>query len=267
VTVERALSLLFVPGSRPDRFDKAAASGADVVVLDLEDAVGAEDKDDARVAVAAWLGTGTGVVRVNAAGSPFHGDDLATLAGLPGLHAVMLPKAERANDVASVASRAGVPVIPLVETAVGVRELHELAAVPAVARLAIGTIDLAADLGCEDDWEPLLLARSKLVLASRAAGLAAPVDGVHVDFADDKGLLATTRRARSLGYAGRLCLHPRQIPFVHEAFALTEDEVAWARSVLSVEDAVGSVDGLMVDEPVRKRARAVLARLNPPEVP
>jgi citrate lyase subunit beta/citryl-CoA lyase len=255
-----ARSLLFVPGSRLDRFAKAEAAGADVVVLDLEDAVGADEKEGARANVTRWLTRGRAVVRINAVGTAEHGADVHAIAGQPGLVGVMLPKAEGREQVASVADLTGVPVVPLVETAVGVRAAHELASAPGTVRLAIGTLDLAADLGCDDTWEAMLLARSQLVLASRSAGVAPPVDGVHVAIGDTDGLGLSTRRARSLGFGARLCLHPDQVDTVHIAFAPTERELARARAVLDMTEAVGILDGQLVDEPVKRWARSVLDR-------
>ncbi len=259
-TVALARSLLFVPGSRPDRFAKASNSGADAVVLDLEDAVGADEKSAARGHVASWLLENAAVVRINAAGTSDHEADLDVVAGLPGLLGVMLPKAEDAHQVESVAARSGAPVLPLVETAQGIRSVDRVAAASGSARLVIGTLDLAADLGAEDTWDSMLLARSELVLASRVAGLPAPVDGVHVALADVDGLTASTARARSLGFGARLCIHPEQVRVVHAAFAPSDAEIERARAVLDMADAVGTVDGVFVDEPVRKWARAVLER-------
>jgi citrate lyase subunit beta/citryl-CoA lyase len=255
-----ARSLLFVPGTRPDRFAKAAASGADAVVLDLEDAVGPHEKDAARDHVVGWLAQSRGVVRVNAVGTPEHDADLAALRGAPGLDAVMLPKADSADRVGRVAQQTGVSVLPLVETARGVRAADQLAAASGTVRLVIGTLDLAADLGIDDTWEAMLLARSELVLASRAAGIPAPIDGVHVTVADEDGLLDTTRRARALGFGGRLCIHPDQVRGIHSVFAPSDADLDRARRVLAMTDAVGTLDGMLVDEPVRRWARAVLDR-------
>jgi citrate lyase subunit beta/citryl-CoA lyase len=255
-----ARSLLFVPASRWDRFAKADAAGADVVVLDLEDAVGADQKGEARENARRWLTGRRAIVRINAVGSAEYDSDLRALAGQPGLMGVMLPKAESREQVASAADLSGVPVLPLVETALGVRAAHELAGAPGTVRLIIGTLDLAADLGCDDTWDAMLLARSELVLASRAAGVAPPVDGVHVDLGDSDGLAESTRRSRSLGFTARLCLHPNQVMAVHMALAPTESELVRARAVLEMTEAVGVLDGRLVDEPVKLWARTVLDR-------
>ena len=172
-----ARSLLFVPASRPDRFDKALAAGADAVVIDLEDAVPPADKDRARDAVAAWLAPGRSVVvRINGAGTGWFRGDLA-LCARPGVAAVMLPKAERADQVAALRDAGAAAVMPLIESAAGFAALPAIAGAPGVQRLAFGSIDIQVDLGMRDPLEDeLLLFPSQLVLASRLAGLQPPND-------------------------------------------------------------------------------------------
>jgi citrate lyase subunit beta / citryl-CoA lyase len=266
-TIEAARTLLFVPGSRPDRFDKAAGSGADLVVIDLEDAVAEPDKESARGAVPRWLG-GDGAeagaaVRVNAIGSQHHDADVAALAGLPGLCAVVVPMAEDADRLATVAERLGpdVAVVALVETALGVHRAHDLAAAAGVRRLAFGHLDLAADLGSATDDTAMLMARSTLVLASRVAGLPGPVDGPTTTLDDPGAAADDARRARALGFTGKLCIHPNQVAPVGAAFRPTDDELAWAHRVLDAATAggVARVDGQMVDAPVLLRARNLVA--------
>ena len=249
---------LFVPANRPERFAKAAASGADAVILDLEDAVAADAKDAARAALATDFTDLPVIVRINAIGTPWHADDLAAVARLRPA-AVMLPKAEDADRVASVAAQTRLPVIALVETARGLAHARTIAAAPGVARIAFGSVDFCADLGCAHLREVLLPARSELVLASRLAGIAAPIDGVTVQLDDLSVSHDDAAHARALGMTGKLCIHPRQIAEVRCAFAPTEAEIDWARRVLASGDGAVSVDGAMVDEPVRIRARAILA--------
>ena len=253
-----ARSFLFVPGDRPDRFAKAAAAGADVVVLDLEDAVAPAAKDAAREHVVAWLADGhTAVVRINAAGTPWHAADLAAVRDAA---AVMVPKAERPEDLDGLSS-----ALPLVETARGVTAATELCAVPTVVRPVFGSIDLAADLGVDPlSRTALLHARSALVLAASAAGCAPPVDGVTTALSDVDAVRDDTRHAVELGFTGKLCVHPRQVPVVHEAFRPSEEELAWARSVLAAGDGVSVVDGRMVDRPVLLRAERLLSRAGAP---
>ena len=259
-----ARSYLFVPGDRPERFDKAMASGADAVIVDLEDAVAAAAKDAARAALAAWLKTGAGpvVVRINGSGSEWFDADLALLAQ-PGIAAVMLPKAERHADLARVRKAAPeVALLPLVESAAGVDGLRELAGAPGVQRLVFGSIDLQLDLGIEGDGEELLLYRSQIVLASRLAGLAAPVDGVCTAIDDRTRLDAESMRARRFGFGAKLCIHPRQVLAVNAAFSPSAHEVEWAEKVVAAaagsQGAAVAVDGAMVDKPVLLRAQAFL---------
>ncbi|MET8205926.1 CoA ester lyase [Streptomyces sp. NPDC005373] len=255
-----ARSLLFVPASRPDRFASAARAGADLVVVDLEDAVDPTARPAARAATRDWLARHPTVVRVNGARTDDHHADLEALAGSPELVAVMLAKAETADQVEHVHGRLGVPVLPLVETPAALEEIWSLARHAAVPRLVLGTLDLAAELGARPTWEPLLAIRTRLVIASAAAGIASPVDGVTVELDDDEAVRRDVRRASELGLHGKLCLHPRQVPVVHEALRPTSDELAWARGVLAAKGRVARFDGRLVDAPVRTRARAILAR-------
>ncbi|MFG1270686.1 HpcH/HpaI aldolase/citrate lyase family protein [Xanthobacter versatilis] len=253
---------LFVPGHRPERFEKAAAAGPDAVILDLEDAVPVEAKDKARAALRRNFTDRLVIVRVNASGTPWHAADLAAAARLKS-DAVILPKAENVAALAKVAADLGpeVPVIALVETAAGLANARALAAHPAVARIAFGSVDFCADMGCAHVREALLAARSELVLASRLAGIAAPLDGVTTAI-DDAGIATDDARyARALGFGGKLAIHPRQIAAIREGFAPDEAEITWARRVLASGDGASAVDGAMVDEPVRIRARAILARV------
>ena len=180
-------SYLFVPADRPERFAKALASGADAVIVDLEDAVAPPAKEAAREALGIWLTREEGqvVVRINAVDTPWFADDMA-LCQSPAVAAVMVPKAERVADL----NCGDKPVLPLVETAAGIDAVRELARAPRVERLVFGSIDLQLDLGISGDGEELLLFRTQLVLASRLAGLAPPVDGVSTAIDDDKQLRA-----------------------------------------------------------------------------
>jgi citrate lyase subunit beta/citryl-CoA lyase len=248
-----ATTYLFVPGDRPDRFAKAVASGADVVVLDLEDAVAPAAKNTARAAVGGWLTAGgRALVRINAPGTPWFDADAALVAthDVP----VMVPKAEVPGVLAGFGD-----VVALVETALGVERAGELAAVPTVTRLAFGSVDLAAQLGvAPEDPEPFAYARSRLVVASAAAGLAPPVVGVTTDLRDDDQLAADVAYARRMGFGGKLCVHPRQVGPVRAGFAPTPAELDWARRVVTAGESVSTVDGKMVDKPVLARARRIL---------
>lgn len=267
VRIANARSFLFVPGSRPDRFAKAHNSHADVVILDLEDAVAPQDKADARAAVVRRLAEHPAMVRINAVGTPWHQEDVAALSAAEHLLGVMLPKAESSREVAATGvALPGVPLVALVETARGIRDAWQIAETAGVVRLAFGSYDFCLDAGIttsSDDERELLLARSTLVIASRAAGLPGPVDGVQADIADESGLLAGTRRAADLGFTSKLCVHPAQVRVVHQALRPGERELAWAKRVLhAAGDSAGAavrVDGQMIDKPRLDLARRLLA--------
>lgn len=267
-----ARSYLFVPGNRPERFDKACASGADAVVIDLEDAVAPRDKANARAAVGAWLAPGRRVVlRINAAPTEWFDDDLA-LCALPGVAGVMLAKAETTDELRRVAAASqGAALLPLIETAVGFARLPELARAAAVQRLVFGSIDFQLDLGISGEGEELLFFRSQFVLASRLAGIEAPIDGVSVSIDDAARVYADSLRARRLGFGAKLCIHPKQVASVNAAFAPSAQDVAWAQRVVDAAAlAPGgalALDGRMVDRPVVLRAEAVLREAQQHGVP
>jgi citrate lyase subunit beta/citryl-CoA lyase len=257
---------LFVPADRPERFAKARASGADAVIVDLEDAVAPEAKASARDALATALDASAPlVVRINAAGTPWFEDDLE-LCRHPGVAAVMLPKAEGIDAVCTVVEITYKDVLPIIESARGLREIHSIASVPGVIRLAFGSVDLALDLGIDcapDGAESELLAfRSQVVLASRLAGLAAPVDGVSTAIEDLQRLQADTERSRRLGFGAKLCIHPKQLAIVQAVFTPTPERLDWARRVCKAFETAGgsavAVDSQMVDLPVYQRAQVVL---------
>lgn len=264
------ISYLFVPGDRPERFAKACSSGAHAVIVDLEDAVAPQDKSTARNACAAALSPQHPMyVRINGADTEWFRDDveMCRAAGVPGLAGVMVPKTERGDELAWIASRVGprVSLLPLIETAQGMWNVNAIAHQPAVQRLAFGSIDFQVDLGIDGDGEELLYFRSQLVLASRVAGIMAPVDGVTTAIDDGERVQSDAARAQRLGFGGKLCIHPRQVELVNACFRPSEDEVSWAQRVLqlaaSTNGGAVSVDGKMVDKPVMRRAQAILARL------
>lgn len=257
-------SFLFVPGNRPERFDKACAAGADAVILDLEDAVAPTGKEGAREAVRRWLQQGGRAwLRVNGTETPWHQHDLALL-DLAGVQGVLLPKAEDAHELQALARhvRSGKPLVPLIETAAGLWNARELASVAGVQRLAFGSVDFQVDLSIHGDGDELLFARSQLVLASRVAGVLPPVDGVTVAIEDDGVLQADVARARRLGFGGKLCIHPRQVAAVQASFRPAPADLEWARRVIEATDTAGHdavrLDGKLVDKPVIDRARALL---------
>ncbi|MCM3562862.1 HpcH/HpaI aldolase/citrate lyase family protein [Hydrogenophaga intermedia] len=257
---------LFVPADRPERYAKARASGADAVIIDLEDAVAPQGKCRARDTLANALDERTLLlVRINAAGTPWFDDDVE-LCRHPGVAAVMLPKADGIDAACTVVERCFKDVLPIIESARGVEEARNIARVPGVVRLAFGSVDLALDLGIECDPEggedELLHFRSHVVLASRLAGLAAPADGVSTAIGDLVRLRADAERARRLGFGAKLCIHPAQVASVQAAFTPGAERVAWARRVCAAFATAGgsavAVDGQMIDKPLHERALAIL---------
>lgn len=266
------LTALFVPGDRPDRFDKAVRSGADAVIIDLEDAVAPDRKADARAAAVDFLSRYRTAavpvqVRVNALETAECLADLAALAGLPGLAGVRLPKVQSPQEVHEVVARLpGVPVHCLIETALGVERAYAIAAAnAAVAGIGLGEADLRADLAVIDDTG-LAYARGRVVVAARAAGLPPPAMSVYPDVNDLDGLAESCRAGRALGFLGRNAIHPRQLPVIAAAFRPAADEVAHARAVLDALAAAGLAgqgtavlpDGRFVDRAMAPGARRVL---------
>jgi citrate lyase subunit beta/citryl-CoA lyase len=256
------ITALFVPADRPERFFKAQSSGADAIIIDLEDGVAPGAKVSARSAlsVPGALPTGCDVyVRVNARQTPWYRDDLAAVAQLP-VAGIVLPKTESAEDIAATSKSLRVGLIALIETARGLAAVREISGAEGVTRLAFGSIDFCVDIGAANDRDALLAARSAIVLASRLGDLQPPLDGVTVAIDDMALIEADARYALRLGFGGKLCVHPRQIVPVRNGFAPSADEVSWAKRILEAgaEGAV-AVDGMMVDSPVRSRARQILA--------
>jgi len=268
--VSQAVSYLFVPGSCADRFEKALAAQPDRVIIDLEDAVDPADKGSARDAVVAALRAGLAapiLVRINGDDTEWFEGDLAALGALvhetPGrLAGVVIPKIESVVTIARAREALGadesVEIIGLIESAVGVHAVDELAA-GGVSRLAIGGIDLSVDLG-SDVVSPLSdYVYAKVVIASRIAGIPAPIASPPLELRDAAGIEAAARRLKSMGVGAQLCIHPAQLGAVHAAFAPTDAEIDWARRVLASEGAAAQVDGQMVDKPVRDRAERIIA--------
>lgn len=260
----RHRSLLFVPGNRPERFAKALNSGADAVILDLEDAVAPERKDEARAAIAAWLTPGRPVlIRVNARDTPWFEQD-ARLCTVRGVAGVVLPKAQSATDVIELVTRtrSRMPVFPLIESAEGMHRALEIARAPHVHRLIFGTLDFCADLNMASDGSELDPYRAQLALISRVAHIGAPIDGVTPAIDNEAALHADTLNAKRRGFAGKICIHPKQVDTVNRCFAASEAELAWAREVLEAfaqaNGAAVAVQGKMVDRPVVMRAQAIL---------
>ncbi len=273
--IASARSFLFVPANRPERYGKALASGAGAVIIDLEDAVAPDAKVLARQQLAAGFDSlqpaerARVLVRINAAGTPWHGDDLALVGGLStaGLGGVVLPKAEAVADLVrlSAAVGPGCAVLPMIESAAGLDALDGLAACAGVTRLVFGNLDFQADLGmaCGPDEGELQPVRLALALASRRAGLAAPVDGVTPSTGDSALLQLDAARSRRSGFGAKLCIHPAQVAVVQAALAPTAAELDWAQRVIDGSrqsgGAVFTLDGRMVDTPVLRLAERTLA--------
>jgi citrate lyase subunit beta / citryl-CoA lyase len=254
-------SYLFVPGNRPDRYDKACGTRAHAVIVDLEDAVPPHDKVRARSSLAAWLTPARSVfLRVNAADTEWFDDDLraCTMGGVEG---VVLPKAERVEDITRIASVCtGMPIVPLIETARGLWNSPAIAEAPQVQSLFFGSLDFQADLGTADD--DLLYARSRLVVVSRVAGIAAPIDGVTQAIDDPELLRRDSHRSRQLGFGAKAVIHPSQIDIVNACFSPTPEEIAWAEELVAAfaraEGNAVLVNGRMVDRPVLRKAQSIL---------
>ena len=267
------LTSLYVPGDRPERFAKAFASETDVVIVDLEDAVLAGRKDEARENARRLLASPTpkpAVVRMNDLRSRWAAADLAMLAGAPGLAGVRIPKVESAEDVRAARSVLGGRVMPLhclIESARGLEAAFTIAnADPSVASIALGEADLRSDLGISDE-EGLLWARGRIVVVARAAGLPPPAMSVYTNIEDLAGLAASCRHGRALGFLGRAAIHPKQLATIVGAFMPTESELIAAKALL---DALGAAaergsgvavmpDGTFVDRAMVERAQRVIA--------
>jgi len=270
VALAIARSFLFVPGHRPERFAKAAASGADAVVLDLEDAVPAERKADAREAIGAYLATGPAtptLVRCNALDSDAGLADLDSLARWTTQAGLMVAKTESADALTALQqSHPGSLLIPIIESLAGLDAIDAIAAAPGVLRLAFGHIDFTLDLGLEGDDEQRALdpVRLAIAMATRRAQRAPAIDGVTAKIDDDALLEADTRRALRFGFCAKLCIHPAQIATVHRALAPDAGALDWARRVVDADTEAGGaavqLDGRMIDRPVVLQAHRTLAR-------
>lgn len=257
-------SLLFVPGSRLDRLPRALASGADLICLDLEDSVPPADKAEARAAVRGALATSSAArvgVRINGRATPWHAEDLAALAGAG---FALLPKTESAEDVVATRAALGpMDLWALVESGRGVLAAEHIVQTAALAGVLFGAFDYAADVGCDNAFEPLLFARSRLAAACAAATLPL-MDAPSGDLGDLEGLEASTRRSKSLGFTARACIHPAQVEVVNRVHTPSRDEVAEARRVLSAyaaaAGAAAQLDGRLIELPLALAARRTLDR-------
>lgn len=264
----RAL-LLMVPANRPERFAKAAAAGADGVIIDLEDAVPEKEKSSARAGLCAALSSLTVqtplLVRINGAETQWHEQDLAALADLP-IAGVVLSKSERVRDLERLSGMLGDKrrVIALVESVKGLAAVRTLAL--AAGRLAFGSFDFSADLGAAHTRDALLAARFEVLIASRLAGLPEPIDGASAAINDAAAIESDAAHAAELGFFGKLLIHPRQVAPAAAGLRPGADAISWAQRVLAAagSDALAVVDEAMVDRPVRLRAEWILRRAGLP---
>jgi len=264
-------NFLFVPGTRPERFAKALDSGADAVILDLEDAVPEEEKQSARDAIrTAWPQFTDEqkkrlVLRSNAPGTKFYAADLM-LAKELNIACLLIPKSESLDQINGAAQvLPNTAIVPMIETAIGLDKLKELANSNQVLRIALGNIDLQADLGmiCDPQETELQTARYQIVLASRLAQIAPPIDGVTPSTDDIDRITADAQRAKRMGFGAKLCIHPKQVLPVRTAFMPSQEEVLWAQKVIEADKASkgGAIklDGCMIDRPVVLLAQRTLA--------
>jgi citrate lyase subunit beta/citryl-CoA lyase len=275
-------SLLFVPGNDSRKLQKAGSAGADLVVIDLEDAVAEAEKTAARELVAEAVPSLSAharvAVRVNGIETGRLQDDIASVAAAAGLAAIVVPKVEAVDTLAAVdveldrARAREVGLLALVETPLGIARCEDILASgpPRTITAMLGTADFTAALGVDpsDEGVELLYARQRLIVAARAAGMPGPIDGPYLRLDDSDGLIADTRRSRGLGFQGRVALHPRQVDPINQAYSELSDEQLGAaeRIVSAFEEAEAAgiasirVDGRFVDYPVYELARAQLRR-------
>ncbi|MEM9570603.1 MAG: CoA ester lyase [Pseudomonadota bacterium] len=262
-------SLLFVPGSRPERFDKAAASGADTIIIDLEDAVLPENKTEARAAALGWLahrGDQKAGIRIN---SPRTAEGCADIAALavsgctPDF--VMVPKAETGVDMEIVgdALGQGADLIAVIESGRGLRRAFDIAK-QSSAGVLFGGADYSASLGADlANWDAMIVARGTIAGACGAAGVPA-YDVPYLDVKDANGLDAATRQAKAMGFAGRACIHPSQVETVNAVFLPTPEEILEARAIIkALEDSQGGAalhNGKLIDRPIILAANRTLAK-------
>lgn len=267
VTVDyaKARSFLFVPATRPERFDKALASGADCVILDLEDAVDPADKTLAREHVVRFASYNSQVlVRINAAGTEWYDDDLTALQ-CAGIIALVVSKVASATELENIQTRTGdaTALFPLIETAAGMSNLREISAVRGVSRLMFGSIDFCLDMGMNEIGAELQPYRAMIALASRVAGLPGPVDGVSIDITDDEGLRRSVDLAKATGFSAKLCIHPSQVAAVNAGFSPSASEIAFAQEVIvasAIQIGAFRLNGRMIDEPIIRWAHQLLSQ-------
>ncbi|MEH2921856.1 HpcH/HpaI aldolase/citrate lyase family protein [Samsonia erythrinae] len=292
--MEHAKTYLFVPGNAPHRFQHAMSSGADAVIFDLEDAVHPDEKNQARENILQWYENDTFVskvnckkyIRVNKINSPAFHEDIEFLNKLSSkeklrnkttaeeriiTHDIVLPKVESAkmlNEAREMINchryrLRNANIIAIIETARGLHNAEEICAAD-VERVAFGSLDFSLDIDCDQSLHALLYARSRIVLASRLAGLPPPIDCVNPDFTHHERVLADALHARSLGFSAKLCIHPSQLNAIQQAFAADRSKIDWAKQVLKAAEHsyAFQINGEMVDLPVIEQAKRLLRAQN-----
>lgn len=261
---QSARSYLFVPANRTERYEKALSTQADAVIIDLEDAIPVELKDSARQALSHWLSEHPEqhiMIRINSSQTAWFSQDIQ-LAQYENVSAIVLPKAESVEDIQTILSVRHLDIFPLIETPFGFAQVREIAKAPHVFALMFGSIDFQLEMNMQGSYFELLSFRNELVLASKLAGIHAPVDGVTVDFKDQEFVRLETQQAKNLGFAGKLCIHPAQVNVVNETLSPTQTEIEWAKQVIDVvEQSQGqavSLNGKMIDLPVILKAKKIL---------
>jgi citrate lyase subunit beta / citryl-CoA lyase len=261
-----ARSYLFVPANRTERFEKALATDADAVIIDLEDAVPVELKTSARHELAQWLNNHPEhqmMIRVNASQTEWFQADIE-LAKYPNVSAIVLPKTESNIEIDTVLQIRKIDIFPLIETPLGFANVRSIANTQHVVALMFGSIDFQLEMNMNGGYLELLSFRNEIVLASQLAKIQAPIDGVTVDFKDEDLVQFETLQAKNLGFSGKLCIHPNQVPIINQTFKATQQEVDWANQVMqTVEAAQGqavSLNGKMIDLPVILKAQKILAQ-------
>ena len=260
---------LFVPGHRFDRFEKAHSTSTNFMVIDLEDAVAPQDKTLSRENVLEWLTMSKNhaiktIVRINGIETEFFKQDAQALSHFE-MAAIMVPKVESTQVLEALDNcieNKHIPFIPIIESAQGLLNLQAIANGPRVDRLAFGSVDFQLDTGIPSEGQALLFARSSIVIASAAAKLQSPIDGVTLEIGDTQALKKDIEYAKSLGFGAKLCIHPCQVEETLSGFSPNEKEVAWAREVcLASDQAQGSavrLNGKLIDLPVVLRAKRIL---------
>ncbi|KAA0915403.1 HpcH/HpaI aldolase/citrate lyase family protein [Psychrobacter sp. ANT_WB68] len=265
---------LFVPATRIDRVEKAFASGADAVIVDLEDAVAQTDKAQARAALKDYYDTQHEAknyrpiwLRINQADSAEFAKDLTLCQQLPKLAGVLLAKAEQAADIEKIHQQTGLPVIALIESAVGLYRIDEVAKASGLLAFSYGFLDLCNDLKVQVDTSSAdIIAnqiRYQLILTSKIHQLLAPIDSIYADFNDSTGLHKRVQLWSQMGMSGMLCIHPKQVDVVKQALQPTAADLSFAQRVVAEYErsgqAIFKVDGNMVDAPVIERSYQVLS--------